>query len=117
MDNGRIYDEGTLGDFLKNVGIDGDPVSRLEHINEEPDVKELLASRIQDDIQQYLDDIADTWGGKAVVVKVKDDDAFVVWDEHWMPTIDFYKLVYVNNGTITPEDFKKYGESQGNHIQ
>lgn len=97
-------DDGTLGDFLKDIGVEGS----LDHINEERDVMEKLAASIEADIQQYLPDIAEIWGDKAVVVKIKENDAYAVWNDHWMPTIDFYQLVYKNSGVVRPEDFESY---------
>lgn len=94
----------TVADYLKTMGLGGS----LDHINEEPDVKALLAGCIEKDIQQYIEKIESNWKGKAVVVKIKDDDAFAVWDDHWMPTVDLYRFVYDNGGFVTPKDFEKY---------
>ena len=94
-----IFQGGNLGDIL-DEGI--------KDINKERETKLLLASKIEADIQQYLPDIADIWGDESVVVKVKDDLAFVMWREHWMPTTDFYKLVYENGGVVEPKDFEAY---------
>lgn len=80
----------------------------LGDINQESDVKKLLAEKIESDIQQYLPDIGAIWGDEAVVVKVKDDKAYAVWNDHWMPTIDFYQLVYKNGGVVKPKDFENY---------
>ena len=111
------FEGGTFGDFLKKLNITDDLDGSVKSLNQSDETKMLLASKIEEDIQQYLPDVAAIWGEESVVVRIKDDCAYAVWKDHWMPTIDFYKLVYVNNGTITPEDFKKYGEVQGNHIQ
>jgi hypothetical protein len=97
-----INKEETFGDFLKKLNITGNLDDRLEHINEEEDVKTLLAKKIEEDIQKYFS------GEESVVVKVKDDAAYVVYDGHWMPTIDFYQFVYKNSGTVNPEDFENY---------
>jgi hypothetical protein len=80
----------------------------IKNINQEEDIKMVLARKIEEDIQQYLPDIADIWGDEMVVVKVKDDVAYVVWNEHWMPTIDFYQLVFKNSGIVEPKDFEGY---------
>lgn len=80
----------------------------LDHINEDESIKGLLAKKIGEDIQQYLPDIGAIWGDEAVVVKVKDDKAYAVWNDHWMPTIDFYQLVYKNGGVVEPKDFENY---------
>ena len=105
---GRVYGEETLADFLKNNGICEDPVGRLEHINEDNDVMEKLAVCLEADIQQYLPDIAEIWGDEAVVVKVKENNAYAVWRTHWIPTEDFYQLVFKNSGVVRPEDFEAY---------
>ena len=80
----------------------------IKNINQEEEVKTVLARKIEEDIQQYLPDIGDIWGDEMVVVKVKDDVAYVVWNEHWMPTIDFYQLVFKNSGIVEPKDFEPY---------
>ena len=98
----------TLGDFLKDLNIKDSIDFGLEHLNEDESVKKKLASCIEDDIQQYLPDIGETWGDEVVTVKIKDDDAFVVWRDHWMPTIDFYQLVFKNSGIVEPKDFESY---------
>ena len=82
--------------------------AEAKSLNQSDETKMLLASRIEEDIQQYLPDVADIWGDEKVTVKVKGDDAFVVWREHWMPTVDFYKLVYENGGVVEPKDFENY---------
>ena len=92
----------TFGDFLKDLGVTENLEKSLDHINEEEDVKTLLAKKIEEDIQKYFS------GEESVVVKVKDDMAYVVYDDHWMPTIDFYQFVYKNSGTVNPEDFENY---------
>lgn len=92
----------TLEDILN--GADAEAKS----LNQSDETKMLLASKIEEDIQQYLPDIADIWGDEKVVVKVKDDNAFVVWRDHWVPTVDFYKLVYENGGVVEPKDFENY---------
>ena len=92
----------TLEDILSGAEAEA------KSLNQSDETKMLLASRIEEDIQQYLPDISAIWGDENVVVKVKGDDAFVVWREHWMPTIDFYKLVYENGGVVEPKDFEKY---------
>lgn len=102
------FDNKTLGDFLKDFNITDNLDAGLSHINEEESVKKRLAACIEDDIQQYLPDIADIWGEETVVVKIKGDDAFVVWRNHWMPTIDFYQLVFKNSGIVEPKDFEPY---------
>jgi len=96
--------KGTVGDFLKSMNVLGG----IDHVNEEEETKKLLASKIEEDIQQYLPDIADIWGDETVVVKIKGDDAFVVWRDHWMPTMDFYQLVFKNSGIVEPKDFEPY---------
>ena len=80
--------------------------AEAKSLNQSDETKTLLASRIEEDIQQYLPDVADIWGDEKVSVKVNGDDAFVVWREHWMPIIDFYKLVYENGGVVEPKDFE-----------
>lgn len=107
-ENEIIYGEETVSDFLAKTGVIDNLEGRLEHINEEPDIKELLATRIEADIQQYLSEIEGVWGDDAVIVKVKNDDAYVVWNDHWMPTIDFYQLVFKNGGVVRPKDFETY---------
>ena len=92
----------TLEDILN--GADAEAKS----LNQSDETKMLLASRIEEDIQQYLPDVADIWGDEKASVKVKGDEAFVVWREHWMPTVDFYKLVYENGGVVEPKDFENY---------
>jgi hypothetical protein len=92
----------TFGDFLKDLGVTENLEKSLDHINEEEDIKTLLAKKIEEDIQKYFS------GEESVVVKVKDDKAYVVYDDHWMPTIDFYQFVYKNSGTVNPEDFENY---------
>ena len=101
-------DNRTLGDFLKDLNIKDSIDFGLEHLNEDESVKKKLASCIEDDIQQYLPDIGEIWGDEVVTVKIKDDDAFVVWRDHWMPTIDFYQLVFKNSGIVEPKDFENY---------
>jgi hypothetical protein len=99
----------TLGEFLKDMGIaDKDIKESLDHINEEEFAKRKLAKCIEEDIQQYLPDTGAIWGDESVVVKIKDDIAYAVWREHWMPTTGFYKLVYENGGVVEPKDFEKY---------
>ena len=102
MDTREIIDKLQDGQFseLFDQGI--------KNINQEEDIKMVLARKIEEDIQQYLPDIADIWGDEMVVVKVKDDVAYVVWNEHWMPTIDFYQLVFKNSGIVEPKDFENY---------
>lgn len=102
------FDNKTLGDFLKDFNITDNLDAGLSHINEDESVKKRLAACIEDDIQQYLPDIADIWGDETVVVKIKGDDAFVVWRDHWMPTMDFYQLVFKNSGIVEPKDFELY---------
>ena len=96
------FNEGTFGDFLKGIGVTEDLDKSLDHINEQEDVKALLAKKIEEDIQQYLSD------EEGVVVRVKDDIAYVVWNDHWMPTIDFYQFVYKNSGKVEKKDFENY---------
>ena len=102
------FEGGTFGDFLKKLNITDNLDESLSHINEEDSVRRKLAARIEDDIQKYLPDIGAIWGDESVVVKIKDDLAYVVWREHWMPTTDFYKLVYENGGVVEPKDFENY---------
>lgn len=102
MDTREIIDKLQDGQFseLFDQGI--------KSINQEEEVKMSLAKKIEEDIQQYLPDIGDIWGDDVVAVKVKDDVAYVVWNEHWMPTIDFYQLVFKNSGIVGPKDFESY---------
>lgn len=93
----------TFGDFLKDLGVTENIDKSLDHINEEEDIKTLLAKKIEEDIQKYFS------GEESVVVKVKDDKAYVVYDDHWMPTIDFYQFIFKNSGTVEPKDFEGYG--------
>lgn len=102
------YNNKTLGDFLKDLNLTEDLEASLNHINETDEIKKRLAASIEQDIQQYLPDVADIWGDETVRVTLKGDDAFVVWKDCEMPTIDFYKLVSLNGGVVTPDDFKKY---------
>ena len=81
---------------------------KLDTINQEEETKRLLASKIEEDIQQYLPDIDAIWGDETVRVKIKGDDAYAVWRDHWMPTIDFYQLVFKNSGIVEPKDFEAY---------
>ena len=92
----------TFGDFLKDLGVTENLEKSLDHINEEEDVKTLLPKKIEEDIQKYFS------GEESVIVKVKDDKAYVVYDDRWMPTIDFYQFVYKNSGKVNPDDFENY---------
>jgi hypothetical protein len=104
----ELNQDKTFGEFLKELNITDNLDESLGHINEEDSVKKRLAMCIEEDIQQYLPDIGAIWGDESVVVKIKDDLAYAVWREHWMPTTDFYKLVYENGGVVEPKDFEKY---------
>lgn len=97
----------TFEEFLKGLNLTENVEMSLEHINEEDIVKKQLALSIERDIQQYLGD-KDIWGNEKITVAVVDDDAFVVWKNYRMPTIDFYKLVSLNGGLVKPDDFEKY---------
>ena len=95
----KLFKEGNVSQFYDEA---------IKDINQEEEVKMLLARKIEEDIQQYLPDIGDIWGDEMVVVKIKDDVAYVVWNEHWMPTIDFYQLVFKNSGIVEQKDFENY---------
>ena len=103
------FENKTLGEFLKDLNVTRDLDADLGKINEDESTKRKLALSIEEDIQQYLPDIGEMWGDETVTVRIKDDDAFAVWKDHWMPTIDFYRLVFKNKGVVSPEDFKGYG--------
>ena len=92
----------TLEDIIG--GLD----DNVKSLNQSDETKMLLASKIEEDIQQYLPDVASVWGDESVVVRIKDDLAYAVWGDHWMPTIDFYKIVYENGGVVEPKDFERY---------
>lgn len=104
----KDYKDMTFGDFVKDLDITDDLDKSIEHINDEEYVKRRLISCMEEDIQQYLPDIADIWGDDNVRVEIKDGNTFVVGKGHYMPIADFYKCVYENGGVVEPKDFERY---------
>ena len=105
---GYKFDDKTLGDFLQDIGGAEELKGRIDHPNDSDETKMLLASRIEEDIQQYLPDTADIWGDELVRVEIVEDNAFVVWKDYKMPTTAFYSIVLKNGGVVEPKDFESH---------
>jgi len=60
-------------------------------------------------MQKTLEDILNGADAEAKSLNQSDETKMLLaWREHWMPTVDFYKLVYENGGVVEPKDFENY---------
>lgn len=92
-----------INNLLRGKSLEDIFQQGLEEINQDDDVKKVLAARIESDIQQYVD--AETWGEEKPVVEVIGDDAYVVCFGRKMPPIMFYCCVFNNLGKVTKDLF------------
>ena len=95
-------------DLFKSKDFGKDLDNRLNDINQDEEVEKLLGEKIESDIQQYIGEKGGFTGDDRVTVIVDKDRAYVAWNAHWMPTIEFYRFVTRNGGYVKKEDFKNY---------
>ena len=95
-------------DLFKSKDFGKDLDKHLDDINQDEEVEKLLGEKIEADIQQYIGEKGGFTGDERVTVIVDNDKAYVAWNAHWMPTIEFYRFVTKNGGYVKKEDFKKY---------
>lgn len=98
---GKILNSETLESTLSDV-IDGE----VKNINSADETKKLLATRIEKDIQQYLDD---SFEEKPVVI-IDGNDAYVTYEGKRLVTTMFYCLVFNNQGIVTKELFDAFAK-------
>ena len=102
--------ENTLFNKILNGGLAenlGDILEEeIRDVNSGDEAKKLLASRIENDIQQYLDI---SFEEKPVVI-IDGNDAYVTYDGKRMLTTMFYCLVFNNQGTVTRELFDAFSK-------
>ena len=96
-----------INGLLKGKSLEDIFQQGLGEINQDDDVKKVLAERIESDIQKYVDD---TWHGEKPIVKVIGDDAYVICFGRKMKPIMFYSCVFNNLGVVTKDLFVSLSE-------
>ena len=80
----------------------------LKHLNEDENIKEVMASAITEDISQYLDD---SWGDEKPEVKFIGNEAFAVYGGRRMKPITLYSCVPNNYyGKVPKTMFNMYSK-------
>ena len=97
----KLFKEGNVSQFYDEA---------IKDINNDESVKSHLASKIGEDIQQYID--AKTWGDERPVIEVSGDEIYVVAFCRRMPPVVFYSCVFNNSGKVTKDLFITYSEDK-----